>query len=94
MEWSTDSANRTNPCNGLCLNPFFHKAYDKLLIAITPDLKIRISDEIISNTKERLSKDYLQGLNGNKIYTPNKFQPQKEFLEAHYDLYKQRQGNG
>ena len=26
VDWSEDEANRTNPRNGLCLNPFFHKA--------------------------------------------------------------------
>ena len=93
VDWSMDETNRTNPRNGLCLNPFFHKAYDKLLIAITPDYTLKISDEIISNTMERHCKDYLKSMNGSKIHLPNKFLPQQDLLASRYDLYKQKQGS-
>ena len=36
-DWKNDVKNRTNPQNGICLNPFFHRAYDKYYISITPD---------------------------------------------------------
>lgn len=72
------------------MNPFFHKAYDKLLISITPNLTIEISDEIIDNTSEPSFKDYLCRINGRHIIMPDKFQPQKEFIEIHHNQFKLR----
>ena len=55
IDWSENTANRTNPQNGLCMNSFFHKAYDKLFMAISPDLTIIISDELLQNTIDDVS---------------------------------------
>lgn len=90
VNWSQDIKNRTNPKNGLCMNPFFHKAYDKHLISITPDLKIVISDELQQNIKEDSFSCYLKNINGRNILLPDKFLPQKEFLEIHYNQFKAR----
>lgn len=88
VDWSEDENNRTNPRNGLCMNPFFHKAYDRQLLAITPDLIIVISQKLIQNTHELRFKDYLKCINGNKIMLPDKFLPQKDLLEIHYNKFK------
>ena len=90
VDWSIDTANRTNPKNGLCMNPFFHKVYDKLLMAISPDLKIIISDELLQNTEDSKFKNYLKSINGEKITMPNKFFPEREFLQDHYEKFKNR----
>lgn len=87
VDWSQDEANRTNPCNGLCMTPLFHRAYDKFFIAITPDYKIVVSDEMIERTEKDDFKSYLQGLNGRKIIMPNKFLPSRELLDIHYSKY-------
>lgn len=87
VDWSEDEANRTNPRNGLCLNPFFHKAYDKLLISITPDFNIVISDHLIENTDSNDTRAYLSQLNGTKIHLPDRFLPQKDFLEIHHQKF-------
>lgn len=88
VDWSQDEFNRSNPRNGLCMNPFFHKAYDKQLLAITPDLTIIISEKLLHKTHETKFKNYLKELNGNKIILPDKFLPQKDFLEIHYNKFK------
>ena len=88
IDWSKDIGNRTNPKNGLCMNPFFHKAYDKYLFSITPDLKIDISDELIDKIKEGSFKSYIKGIHGKSIILPDKFYPQKEFLDRHFQKYK------
>lgn len=90
VNWSNDIKNRTNPQNGLCLNALFHKAYDEFLVAITPDLTIVVSDKMIENAEESTFKEYLCGINGRKIISPDKFQPKKEFLEIHYEQFKQK----
>lgn len=90
VDWAEDFNNRTNPKNGLCMNPFFHKAYDKFLLAITPDMSIKISDELHQNATERSFANYLKEIDGKTILTPDKFIPQRELLEIHYNAYKCR----
>ena len=87
VDWALDPINRTNPKNGLCMNPFFHRAYDKHLLSITPDLTIVVSDKLLQNVDSESFKEYLNNLSGKKICLPNKFQPQKDFLEIHYNKY-------
>lgn len=91
MDWSQDVANRTNPKNGLCLNPFFHKAYDEYLIGISPDFKIAISEELLDKTENTLFfRDYLRNINSRNIIMPDRFLPQRELLEIQYNNFKSR----
>lgn len=89
--WQDDIKNRTNPRNGLCMNPLFHKAYDHFLLSVTPDYVVEISDEMISNVAENNFKTYLKALHGTKIFLPEKFLPDPNLLEIHYEQYKQKQ---
>ena len=90
VDWSKDVVNRTNPSNGLCLNPFFHKAYDKLLMAISPDFKIIFSDELLMNVRDDKFQKYLSELQNEKICLPDRFIPKKEFLQVRYEQFKHR----
>ena len=87
VDWSQDELNRTNPKNGLCMNSFFHKAYDKHLMTITPDMKIVISDKLFHDIGEKSFYEYLKTINGKSIMLPDKFLPQKELLEIHYNKF-------
>lgn len=88
VEWSEDINYRTNPKNGLCMNPLFHKAYDKHLMTITPDLNIIVSEEMINETTRGVFKDYLISINGSKISSPDKFLPKRDLLELHYGKFR------
>ena len=90
VDWSEDTNNRTNPKNGLCLNSFFHKAYDKCLLAITPDMSILVSEELFQNATEKSFLNYLKEINGRQILLPDKFLPKRELLELHYNKYLSR----
>ena len=90
VDWSDDPNNRTNPKNGLCMNPFFHKAYDTHLLAITPDMSIIVSEELFQSATEKTFFNYLEEINGRKMFLPEKFLPKKEFLELHYNKYINR----
>lgn len=83
--WAEDESNRTNPQNGLCLNVLFHKAYDKQLLAITPDYEIKISSKFIDSTGDEHLKKYLAELDGQRITLPDRFLPNRELLELHYN---------
>lgn len=91
VDWSQDERNRTNPKNGLCMNPFFHKAYDKHLLGITPDMEIVMSKKLLANSTEVSFLSYLKSLDGRKILLPDKFFPQKELLEKHYNKFIEQQ---
>lgn len=83
IPWSVDSEQRTNPSNGLCLNALHDKAYDRGLMTITPDYKIKFSEELFS----RLAKTDIENLfipyYDKTIRLPQKFHPIREFLEYH-----------
>ena len=87
-DWASDANNRTNPRNGLCMNPLFHRAYDKYLIAITPDCKIIVSEQMLSETMDESFLLYLQSIQGRNIIMPEKFLPDKDLLALHYEQYK------
>lgn len=90
VDWSEDINNRTNPKNGLCMNPFFHKAYDTNLVGITPDMSIIVSEELFQRATEKTFFNYLKEINGRKILLPDKFLPQREFLAFQYNKFTNR----
>ena len=90
VDWSQDERNRVNPKNGLCMNSFFHKAYDNHLLGITPDMRIVVSEELLQGSTEISFFNYLKTIDGKKILLPDKFLPQKELLEIHYNKFINR----
>ncbi len=88
-DWKSDLKNRTNPHNGICLNPFFHRAYDKYYISITPDYYIEISERLLDDIKSDNSRKYLQSIDRRHIIIPEKFSPDKDLLQLHYNKYKE-----
>lgn len=88
VSWAEEETQRINPKNGLCMNAFFHQAYDKFLIAVTPDSTIRISEKLLSHVENEAFYSYLKGLNKTSILLPSRFFPEKELLEIHYTKYK------
>ena len=87
VDWSEDVSNRMNPKNGLCMNTFFHKAYDRYMLSITPDFKIEISKRLLDGVMQDSFLEYLKNINGKKIMLPDKFLPQKELLEINYHKF-------
>lgn len=90
VDWSTDAANRTNPQNGLCLNVFFHKAYDENLIGISPDYVIVVSERLFGQKVKNIDegfKKHIQDINGRKIILPKRFYPDKDLLAMHYEKF-------
>lgn len=86
--WHSDIKNRTNPKNGLCMNPLFHKAFDNFLFTVTPDYTIEISEQMFETTENDSFRNYLNSINGNNIIMPEKFNPDKDLLAIHYEQYR------
>ncbi len=83
IPWAIDENNRLNPHNGLCLNSIHDKAFDKGLITITTDFKIKVSKQLLDLEKEKAVSDLFIKYQNQSIILPDKFLPSKEFLDYH-----------
>ena len=81
--WRSDTANRLNPRNGLCLSALHDRAYDLGYLSVRPDHTIAVSKELRADTSA-LSIDCLVALDGMKIRMPEKFHPSADLLDWHY----------
>ncbi len=82
IPWSRDYDNRMNPRNGLCMNALHDKAFDKGLMTITPDYKILFSEKVL-NSKSLLSEVFFIPFQKKAISLPQRFLPDKKFLDFH-----------
>lgn len=82
LPWAKNEKERMNPQNGLCLNALHDKAFDKGLITITPDYKVRIS-EILKSQIDTNIDQYFSPFENKTIILPGRFLPQREFLDHH-----------
>ena len=74
---------RTNPRNGLCLNVLHDRAFDKGLITVQPDFTVRVSSKLTAGND---GMEWLLLCDHQKISLPQRFIPQREFLEYHNDV--------
>ncbi|MGP0565734.1 MULTISPECIES: HNH endonuclease [unclassified Nitrospina] len=75
VPWSRDTRNRLNPMNGLCLNALHDRAFDRGLIAVSPDYEVMVSSQV--------NHDLFQKYKGRRLTLPRRFQPDPAFLEFH-----------
>jgi len=83
IPWALDEINRLNPRNGLCLNALHDRAFDRGFITIMPDYTIKISGCINEFLDNKSVKDYFLNYQNKKIFLPNRFLPEKAFLDYH-----------
>lgn len=76
---------RANPSNGLCLNALHDKAFDKGLITVLPDYTVRVSSKLKDGENEA-SISWIVQCDKQPIHLPEKFMPQREYLEYHNDM--------
>ncbi len=84
VPWSIDTQNRTNPCNGLCLNALHDRAFDAGFISVSMGYKIVVSEELKSFVSNVAVQDLIQKCDGKDLLLPDRFSPSKEFLEFHW----------
>jgi len=83
VPWAIDANNRLNPHNGLCLNALHDRAFDKGFITVTPNYTINISSCMNDFLDYKSVSDYFLFYQNKKISLPNRFIPEKSFLEFH-----------
>lgn len=83
---------RTNPKNGLCLNALHDKAFDKGLLSVSPDFKVKISRFLIESEKNN-GTDLFRKFDNLKITLPSKFHPDIYYLDQHYSDFRNNEFN-
>jgi len=83
IPWSEAKDIRLDPSNGLCLSAIHDKAFDKGLITVMPDYTVRISEELKENVNGSQQIRLLVLSNKQMIRLPEKFLPNKRFLDWH-----------
>lgn len=84
--WGTDIANRHNPRNGLCLSGTFDRAFDRYLMTVTPDLKVRLSSELLKS-KSAETRAYFAPYEGKPLRPATHLVPDPAFLQSHNDRF-------
>ncbi len=83
---SNEKTERTNPKNGLCLNALHDKAFDRGFITLDNDYKIIVSERLKEFPMDLKTKDWLVSYDKKTIVLPDKFLPDKEFIQYHNDV--------
>ncbi len=83
VPWSKDVANRVNPRNGLCLNAFHDRAFDRGLLTITTDFTVKISPLVKKIAKDEFAIEFLSKIDGQPVQRPERFAPIPDFIEYH-----------
>ena len=86
----SNDSEKTNPCNGLCLNALHDKAFDRGLITVTPNYVIYVSKHIRDIYDGKTVERFFGCYNGIKIRMPEKFAPKKDFLMYHNEKIFER----
>ncbi len=75
--------------NGLSLCKIHHAAYDKNIIGISPDYKIKVREDILHEIDGPMLKYGLQSLEGGSLILPlkKKEQPDRDRLSERYRLF-------
>jgi putative restriction endonuclease len=85
VPWSKDEKNRLNPSNGLCLNSFHDKAFDKGYISVSEDYQVIVSKAIDKFKNDINIKKFFLDFENKKIEMPKRFLPDRELLKFHQE---------
>lgn len=84
IPWAKNEQERLNPRNGLCLNSIHDKAFDKGLITLTTDYKIKLSKEILVRKQDISIQNFFLKYENQPIILPDRYLPSIDFLGWHY----------
>jgi putative restriction endonuclease len=76
--------------NGIALCSLHHAAFDAHLIAVRPDYRVEVREDVLQETDGPMLVHGLQGFNGQLIRLPRveRQRPDRERLEARYELFR------
>lgn len=83
IPWAKDETKRLDPRNGLCLSATYDAAFDRNIISLDDDYRILISKNIKDYGTRQNIKEYFLNKEGKKIFLPQRYKPNKDYLAAH-----------
>jgi putative restriction endonuclease len=84
IPWSIDATRRADPRNGLCLNAFHDRAFDRGFITFDKQLRTVVSTDVQSfDEDESIGARFLTNMIGKPLSRPYRFDPDEEALEFH-----------
>lgn len=87
VPWSEDQANRLNTRNGLCLNPLHDRAFDRHLMTVDDNLRVRFSPRLHGQRHEGNDTiGWMLSFEGAPLRLPKHFSPDPQFLAKHARL--------
>lgn len=82
VPWSVDTANRLNPCNGLCLNAFHDRAFDLGYISFDEQYSLIVSPRL-RHQPDTAESQFIFQYEGQQIRLPKRFLPDPKFVNHH-----------
>ncbi len=84
IPWAEDETNRLNARNGLCLNALHDRAFDRGLMWIDPEFRIRFSNQLRQRLDEAdATRDWLTSFEGMNLRLPKRFSPDPALISVH-----------
>lgn len=84
IPWSANQKTRVDPRNGLCLCALHDKAFDRGLISVKPTHEIAVSHSV-NNSYAPFTDTALAAFQEQKIRLPERFSPNPEYLQWHFE---------
>ena len=85
VPWSRSEKERLNPRNGLCLAATFDAAFDRGLIWIDQEFRLRLAPKIVSFKEDSETLDVFIRREGTQLRLPEKNLPDPELLKWHHN---------
>lgn len=83
VPWAINDSKRTDPRNGLCLNVMHDKAFDRGLITVTEDYRVKLSAALVKNKSNSEINNWFIGYDNKPICIPERFVPDADCLKHH-----------
>lgn len=90
IPWRLNEKRRADPRNGVCLNAFHDRAFDRGLITFDENFRLLISPQVNECPACSVQDDLLHGIAGRILQLPGRFQPDPEALAYHRERIFQK----
>src|SRR6185437_3565137 len=87
IPWAKDKENRLNSRNGLCLNALHDRAFDRHLMWVDSEFRVRFSKRLHSGKDaDSESISWLTSFEGRPLLLPKNFRPEPKLLSKHAEI--------
>jgi putative restriction endonuclease len=83
IPWSADKRRRADPTNGLTFCVFHDRAFDRGLMTIDKDFRVRLSQQVKIGNPPKFHRAGFLEIEGKSIALPDKFRPDEKALDYH-----------